>query len=236
MAVVENIVGGENYNAYKRSAFHSLGVRNEFNADIGATYAAETKSGFSKGYKYVIIIAIHKVNVADAYTIFLCDNYNDIINEFLEAFHSMKFMPDDLNATSILFTAASIISSIKNSSITVDDIVKKIGYNPSQNLSKDDCLYKIAKAYSLKLNKMDIENPLNFCDYFDKGNVIIVIYNDKKVNHSAIIFGYKKIEKNKLIFMVKDSTISHKDDSIDASTLLSDHWQTKVDRAYYFSK
>ena len=231
MAVVENIVGGE---SYREAVFHSLGVRNEFNADAGASYAAEAKSEFSKGYKYVIIIAIHKNNVADAYTIFLCDDFNDIIGEFNAAFHSMKFIPDDLNTTSIIFSAANVISNIQQKEIPIDDIAKKIGFDPLSKLSKDDWLIKIANAYSLKLNKIDVNDTQKFVDLIKDGIKIIVIYKDKKNNHSVVVIGYKA-PKNILSFIIHDLTINEIYE-IDASSQSSDYWQTKIDRAYYFSK
>ena len=59
-----NITGGVEYNI---QAFDKDAVKNEFNADWGATTFVELNSGFGKGFKYFMIVMIHKDDVADAY-------------------------------------------------------------------------------------------------------------------------------------------------------------------------
>lgn len=71
--------------------FDSLAVRQEFNADWGATTYVEVRNAFGANYKYCITVAIHKNNVADAYLFFLSDNTENFDDVMLTAFHSLKF-------------------------------------------------------------------------------------------------------------------------------------------------
>lgn len=71
--------------------FDSLAVRQEFNADWGATTYVEVGNAFGANYKYCITVAIHKNNVADAYFFFLSDNTENFDDVMLSAFHSLKF-------------------------------------------------------------------------------------------------------------------------------------------------
>ena len=71
--------------------FDSLAVRQEFNADWGATTYVEVGNAFGANYKYCITVAIHKNNVADAYLFFLSDNTENFDDVMLTAFHSLKF-------------------------------------------------------------------------------------------------------------------------------------------------
>jgi|JI61114DRNA_FD_contig_71_249503_length_1435_multi_2_in_0_out_0_2 hypothetical protein len=71
--------------------FDSLAVRQEFNADWGATTYVEVGNAFGANYKYCITVAIHKNNVADAYLFFLSDNTENFDDIMLTAFHSLKF-------------------------------------------------------------------------------------------------------------------------------------------------
>lgn len=71
--------------------FDKTAVKEEFNADWGGTTYVEIGKEFGKGYKFCMIVAIHKDNVADAYLFFLSDNADNFNDIMLEAFHSLKF-------------------------------------------------------------------------------------------------------------------------------------------------
>lgn len=71
--------------------FDKAAVKEEFNADWGGTTYVEVGKEFGKGYKYCMIVAIHKDNVADAYLFFLSDNADNFNDIMLDAFHSLKF-------------------------------------------------------------------------------------------------------------------------------------------------
>jgi hypothetical protein len=70
-AIVMNISGGHQSEI---TTFRKDEVSIEYNADWGATTMVEVGSEFGPNYKYCIIIALHKNNVADAYYFFLAGN------------------------------------------------------------------------------------------------------------------------------------------------------------------
>jgi hypothetical protein len=86
--VILNITGGVDY---KRTVFNSEAVKNEFNADWGATSFVELNSEFGKGYKYCMIVAIHKDDVADAYYFYLSNTKENFMDSVNPLFHSLKF-------------------------------------------------------------------------------------------------------------------------------------------------
>jgi hypothetical protein len=87
-ATVLNISGGILPNI---TAFNKDAVKNEFNADWGATAFVEVGKEFGQAYKYCMVVAIHKDNVADAYYFYLSDS-KEGFNEMMQpAFHSLKF-------------------------------------------------------------------------------------------------------------------------------------------------
>jgi len=88
IAVVMNIAGTEKYNETKLAP---EAVKTEFNADWGASYIVECKSGYSKGYKYATILALHRDNEADVYMVFLFDDLKTVMAEMLASFYSIKF-------------------------------------------------------------------------------------------------------------------------------------------------
>jgi len=68
-------------------------VRMEFGADGGATGTVRLDSKFGEGYKICMISAIHKDNLCDAYTFFLCDD-PDVLMKALFAdrvYHALRF-------------------------------------------------------------------------------------------------------------------------------------------------
>lgn len=85
---VLNISGGRmpQFNQFPPQA-----VKAEFNAEWGATTIVEVGKEFGQNYKYCMIVAIHKDNLADAYYFYLSDK-QETINELIEpVFHCLKF-------------------------------------------------------------------------------------------------------------------------------------------------
>lgn len=87
-ATVLNISGGQLPNI---SAFDSQAVKNEFNADWGATTFVELGEEFGQSYKYCLVVALHKDDIADAYIFFVSDTKVDFDKNMQIAFHSLKF-------------------------------------------------------------------------------------------------------------------------------------------------
>ncbi|MTK54153.1 hypothetical protein [Paludibacter sp.] len=87
--IILNITGGKEYQC---QAFDKKSVKMEFNADWGATSFLELNSGFGKGYKYCMIIAIHKDNVADAYYFYLSNTKANFSANMDPLFHTLKFI------------------------------------------------------------------------------------------------------------------------------------------------
>ncbi len=83
-----NITGG---NEYEIQAFNKDAVKNEFNADWGASAFIELNSDFGKGYKYCMVVAIHKDNVADAYYFYLSNTKENISENMDPLFHTLRF-------------------------------------------------------------------------------------------------------------------------------------------------
>ncbi len=71
--------------------FKAADVKKEFNADWGASFYIPCNSEFGKGYKYAMVVALHKKNVANAYAIYLFDDGEEITNEMMRSFHSLRF-------------------------------------------------------------------------------------------------------------------------------------------------
>lgn len=71
--------------------FPSQAVKAEFNADWGATAFIEVSKEFGQNYKYCMVVALHKDNLADAYYFYLSDK-QETINELIgPVFHCLKF-------------------------------------------------------------------------------------------------------------------------------------------------
>lgn len=87
-AIVLNISGGK---MPRLQPFPPQAVKAEFNAEWGATTSFEVGKEFGQGYKYCMVVAIHKNNLADAYCFYLSDT-QETMNELLRpVFHSLKF-------------------------------------------------------------------------------------------------------------------------------------------------
>lgn len=86
--VILNITGGVEY---ETQSFDKEAVKNEFNADWGATTFVELKSEFGKGYKYCMIDTIHKDDVADAYYFYLANTKDKFSENMDPLFHTLRF-------------------------------------------------------------------------------------------------------------------------------------------------
>lgn len=83
-----NISGGQ---LPEVTVFDKQAVKQEFNADWGATTFVEVGEEFGQKYKYCMIVAIHKDNLGDAYFFYLSDT-KDGFDELMDpAFQSLKF-------------------------------------------------------------------------------------------------------------------------------------------------
>ncbi len=87
-AIIFNISG----KFYKVGPFDQDAVKEEFNADWGGTTFVELKdSGFGKGFKYCMVVAIHKNDVADAYYFYLANTKDKYMDRMMPLFHSLQF-------------------------------------------------------------------------------------------------------------------------------------------------
>lgn len=87
-AAIMNISGGQQPEI---KTFDKNAVKQEFNADWGALAFFETGKEFGQDYKYCLVVAIHKDDVADAYFFYLAKS-RDRFDELMQpAFHSLKF-------------------------------------------------------------------------------------------------------------------------------------------------
>lgn len=87
-ATLLNISGGQ---LPEIATFDSGAVKEEFNADWGATTFVEVDGEFGQSYKYCIVVALHKDDRADAYIFFLSDTKIDFEKNMENAFHSLRF-------------------------------------------------------------------------------------------------------------------------------------------------
>lgn len=89
IAIAMNVGDGNKPKQIK--IFNAAEVKNEFNADFGATTIVETGKAFAKGkYKYCLIVALHKDNVADAYSFYLSKTQENFAN-IMPIFYALKF-------------------------------------------------------------------------------------------------------------------------------------------------
>lgn len=76
-------------------AFPDEAVREEFNADWGATATFETLGEFGEGYNYCMLYAIHRAGIADAYVFYMSEDIETILNEVFSTkqdwFHLLRF-------------------------------------------------------------------------------------------------------------------------------------------------
>jgi len=87
-AIAMNISGGKFQESME---FDKASVQQDFNADWGATTFVEVGKSFGMGYKYCMMIAIHKNDCADAYVFFMSDDPDHLMELATPAFYSLKF-------------------------------------------------------------------------------------------------------------------------------------------------
>lgn len=87
-ATALNISAGR-YTDY--TEFPKEAVKEEFNADWGATTFVPLGEEFGQKYQFCTMVAIHKENVADAYIFFMGNEKVDFEKLVLPAFYSLKF-------------------------------------------------------------------------------------------------------------------------------------------------
>ncbi len=88
--IILNITGGIDY---KIQVFDKDAVKKEFNADWGATSFVDLHSDFGKGFKYCMIVTIHKNDVADAYYFYLSNSKDKFSENMNPLFHTLQFNP-----------------------------------------------------------------------------------------------------------------------------------------------
>lgn len=88
IATLMNISGGHKPNG---GPFPKEAVKSEFNADWGASSMLEVGKEFGQDYKYCVVVAIHKDDVADAYYFYLANDKETIQELMPSIFHCLKF-------------------------------------------------------------------------------------------------------------------------------------------------
>ncbi|PJZ71327.1 hypothetical protein CH373_02145 [Leptospira perolatii] len=71
--------------------FSRESIKSEFGADWGATLHVASATEFSKDYAFAIVIALYRKGKANAYTIFLFDDFIEIREELKKALYHLKF-------------------------------------------------------------------------------------------------------------------------------------------------
>ena len=87
-AVLYDISGGYDY---EFKAFEKTAAMDEFGADWGAITLVELRSDFGKGYRFCMVVALHKNNVGDAYLFFLANKQDAFPTGMRPLFHSLRF-------------------------------------------------------------------------------------------------------------------------------------------------
>lgn len=83
-----NISGGQLPDSIE---FDSIVVEKEYNTDSGDTAFVEVGKEFGQNYKYCVIVALYKDDLADAYLFFLSDTKEGFSERMDHAFHSLRF-------------------------------------------------------------------------------------------------------------------------------------------------
>lgn len=89
--IISNIAGDDS-NILKTVEFKPEDVKDDFNADWGASTVMNTESKFGEGYKLVVVTSLYRSKKGEAYIIFLFDNYRDIMKEYNDAFYSLMYL------------------------------------------------------------------------------------------------------------------------------------------------
>lgn len=87
-ATLMNISGGQ---LPEIDAFDPDAVKEEFNADWGATAFVPLEKEFGQDYQYCLMVALHKDNKGDAYYFYMSDTQEGFTELMSSAFHSMRF-------------------------------------------------------------------------------------------------------------------------------------------------
>jgi len=77
MAIAMNIAGGSN-KPPSIQQFPDPAVKKDFNADAGFFTIVTPTKNFGKDYKFCMVVAIHKEDIADAYTFILTDEMENL--------------------------------------------------------------------------------------------------------------------------------------------------------------
>ena len=90
VAMMLNISGGKMGN---HGFFDSSAVKEEFNANSGATGFVEVNSAFGEGYSFCMINVIHRDDIADAYIFYLFNDKSEVVKTLNreDVFHAFKF-------------------------------------------------------------------------------------------------------------------------------------------------
>ncbi|MES2239168.1 MAG: hypothetical protein V4497_02800 [Bacteroidota bacterium] len=89
VAIAFNIAGGKMPKG--SSTFPKEAIKSEFNADWGAMTMVEAGKEFGQDYKYCMMVALHKEDVADAYYFYLANDQQTLKELMQPVFHSLKF-------------------------------------------------------------------------------------------------------------------------------------------------
>lgn len=87
-AITLNISNGKNVS---KQNFEPAAVKKEFGADWGAISFVEVTRPFSQGYRYCLMVAIHKDDCADAYMFYMTDDRENIMKFASPAFYALRF-------------------------------------------------------------------------------------------------------------------------------------------------
>jgi hypothetical protein len=87
--VLHNISDGQ---SSEYSVFSPIAIKNEFNADWGATALVNVGKEFETDYKFCYIIFIHKDNIGDAYIYCLANDVKLIDREMMKYIHNLRFI------------------------------------------------------------------------------------------------------------------------------------------------
>jgi len=68
-------------------------AREKFNADWAAAAVFDIDSGFATDHRQTLVIAMHKNALADAYAIFLFDDYAPVKQRINDNLNSLRFLP-----------------------------------------------------------------------------------------------------------------------------------------------
>ena len=89
MTIIANTSGG---GFYESNEMPAEAVAKEFNADWGAVAVYPTGgSEFGKGYKWCMVMALHKKDLGEAYYFYLCDDKDQMQELMMPSFHSLQF-------------------------------------------------------------------------------------------------------------------------------------------------